>query len=183
MHYRKIWELHHNKKIPEGYEIHHIDGDNSNNDLSNLLCVSLDEHLEIHTQQKDWGAVQAILMRKEQRDGISDAASKFQKDLMKENRHNFQMMTEERRIEISKGVIDKRLSEGNPAYLGIEDPVENARRGGKKAAELKAGFLDTDSDFHGSKYVKGSFWWINEDTGERKRSKECPGNGWKRGMK
>lgn len=38
------------------YEIHHIDGDHSNNNLSNLLCVSIKEHYEIHKAQGDFRA-------------------------------------------------------------------------------------------------------------------------------
>lgn len=51
--YRKIWESH-NGKIPQGFEIHHIDGNRNNNDISNLLCVSLEEHYNIHYKQGDY---------------------------------------------------------------------------------------------------------------------------------
>lgn len=40
--HRLIWETF-NGEIPKGYEIDHIDGDTSNNSLSNLRCVT---HLE-----------------------------------------------------------------------------------------------------------------------------------------
>ena len=51
--YRKIWEEHNNKKIPKGYHIHHVDGDKNNNDPSNLMCVSPEEHWLIHYLQGD----------------------------------------------------------------------------------------------------------------------------------
>lgn len=35
------------------YEIHHIDGNHSNNSLDNLLCVSVEEHYRIHNEQGD----------------------------------------------------------------------------------------------------------------------------------
>lgn len=35
---------------------------------------------------------------------------------------------------------------------------------------------------HGSNYVKNTKWWTNSD-GKHKRSIECPGDGWKEGMK
>lgn len=38
--------------IPLGWDIHHIDGDRSNNIITNLLCVSKGEHREIHRQMK-----------------------------------------------------------------------------------------------------------------------------------
>jgi hypothetical protein len=67
--YRKIWEMH-NGPIPTDekgrrYEIHHIDGDRSNNDISNLKCVTIEEHLSIHLSQND--LVEAALIAKRMR--------------------------------------------------------------------------------------------------------------------
>ena len=45
--HRYIWKLH-NGSIPDGYHIHHIDGNKDNNDISNLLCVSCSEHMKLH---------------------------------------------------------------------------------------------------------------------------------------
>ncbi len=55
--YRKIW-VHYNGPIPKdekgrSYEIHHIDGNRKNNHISNLKCVSIQEHYEIHKSQGD----------------------------------------------------------------------------------------------------------------------------------
>jgi hypothetical protein len=60
MNYRKIWEAA-NGPIPKddqgrSYEIHHIDGNRKNNDLSNLMCVSIEQHYKIHKEQKDYAA-------------------------------------------------------------------------------------------------------------------------------
>lgn len=65
--YRRIWK-NYNKSIPldengVSYDIHHIDGDKINNDINNLLAVSVKEHYEIHYKQKDWGACKALSMR------------------------------------------------------------------------------------------------------------------------
>jgi hypothetical protein len=59
--YRWIWKKN-NGPIPKdengiSYQIHHIDGNHNNNHLSNLVCVSLDEHIEIHRKQNDWPSV------------------------------------------------------------------------------------------------------------------------------
>lgn len=183
MHYRKIWENYNKTIIPEGYEIHHIDGNRNNNDITNLKCVSIEEHLKIHKQNKDWGAVQAILARMENREGIKESAREFQKQKLKEGKHNFQKMTAARRTEISKNTIETRKSKGQEVFLGIADKVENARKGGKKAAEKNAGFLNINAETHGSKHVKGTCWWTNIETGERKRSKLAPNKQWTRGMK
>lgn len=65
--YRKIYEQHHGPipvdEFGKSYDIHHIDGDRTNNNPSNLKAVSLQEHIEIHLAQGDWGAAQAIYMR------------------------------------------------------------------------------------------------------------------------
>ena len=62
--YRKIYEQHFGK-IPKdeygrSYQIHHIDGNRNNNDISNLKCVSIQEHYDIHYSQSDWGACYLI---------------------------------------------------------------------------------------------------------------------------
>jgi len=49
--------------IPEGYDIHHIDGNHNNNDPSNLMAVSLQEHFNIHYSQGDYGAAHRIIQR------------------------------------------------------------------------------------------------------------------------
>jgi len=58
--YRKIYENHYGiiPKDEDGrsYEIHHIDGNHSNNDPTNLKCVTIQEHFDIHYLQKDYGA-------------------------------------------------------------------------------------------------------------------------------
>lgn len=182
MDYRKIWEEYNKKTIPEGYEIHHIDGNRTNNEPTNLLCVSIEEHLQIHKQQEDWGAVQAILARMSNREGIREAARKAQIKRLEENRHNFQLMTPERRSEISRKTLSERLQKNGVAFLGIEDTKLNSKNAGKAAAEKKAGFLNTQSENHGSKHVKGTCWWTNIETGERIRAKEAPTQIWKRGM-
>lgn len=46
--YRRLWETLNGKKIPDGYHIHHLDNDKTNNDIKNLLCLSPQEHFEIH---------------------------------------------------------------------------------------------------------------------------------------
>ena len=183
MNYRKIWEEFNDKKIPEGYEIHHMDGNHRNNDPQNLLCVSIQEHLDIHYHQQDWGAVQAILIRMNyQKDDLSHAAREAQKKRMKENKHNFQKISVTERSEISKKIMEKRLNEHGVAFLGIKDTVENSRHAGNVAADKKAGFLNTNSNNHGSKHVKGTHWWTNSNTGEKIRAKEAPNKDWKRGM-
>ena len=65
--YRKIWEKA-NGSIPfnkcgRTYEIHHIDGNHNNNDISNLNCISIEEHYRIHMEMKDWWGAALIAKR------------------------------------------------------------------------------------------------------------------------
>ena len=48
--HRVVYEYH-KGSIPEGYEIHHIDLDKTNNDISNLQCLSKEEHAALHSQK------------------------------------------------------------------------------------------------------------------------------------
>lgn len=66
-HYRKIWETT-NGTIPKdefgrSYEIHHKDGNRENNELENLICVTIQEHYDIHYKQGDYGACVMIAKR------------------------------------------------------------------------------------------------------------------------
>jgi hypothetical protein len=45
------------------YEIHHIDRDPANNVLDNLMCVSIQDHYEIHLRQGDYNAAHLIAER------------------------------------------------------------------------------------------------------------------------
>jgi hypothetical protein len=50
--YRKIYEQHFGP-IPKdnhgrSYQIHHIDGDKNNNNIENLLCLSIEAHYQLH---------------------------------------------------------------------------------------------------------------------------------------
>lgn len=42
-----VWEKH-NGEIPKGYEIHHIDFNTMNNDINNLVMLTIKEHKQIH---------------------------------------------------------------------------------------------------------------------------------------
>lgn len=45
--HRDVW-THHFGSIPDGSDIHHIDHDKTNNDISNLECLSKSEHTRLH---------------------------------------------------------------------------------------------------------------------------------------
>lgn len=43
-----IWEQAHGAKVPPGCVIHHLDWNKSNNNIENLICVTVWEHEKIH---------------------------------------------------------------------------------------------------------------------------------------
>lgn len=61
MNYRKIYEQYHGF-IPDGHHIHHKDGNKLNNSIENLICVSPEEHYNIHYYQGDYGACWALVI-------------------------------------------------------------------------------------------------------------------------
>lgn len=77
--YRSIYESHFGK-IPcdhdgRSFEIHHKDGDYTNNSPENLIAVSIEEHFEIHLSQEDFNAARLIAMRmKKTKEEISHLA-------------------------------------------------------------------------------------------------------------
>ena len=48
--HKYVWEFY-NGKIPKGYEVHHIDGNRANNDISNLQLLTSEEHKKLHAEQ------------------------------------------------------------------------------------------------------------------------------------
>lgn len=45
--HRQVWKDAYGE-IPKGYHIHHVDGDTSNNKISNLVCVKVSFHAKTH---------------------------------------------------------------------------------------------------------------------------------------
>jgi hypothetical protein len=65
--YREIWQEAYGD-IPKdergiSFDIHHIDGDHTNNALENLQAVSVAEHYAIHYKQEDWHEASLIAKR------------------------------------------------------------------------------------------------------------------------
>ncbi len=89
--YRKIYENHYGK-IPKYYHIHHIDGNPFNNDISNLQCVSAEEHAEINKNEfTKWASV----------------GGKKGGDLTRDLKLGFHSGTEEEKIQWAKNASSK----------------------------------------------------------------------------
>lgn len=46
--HRDLFMYYNNMEIPKGFQVHHVDGDVTNNLVSNLLCVSENQHKILH---------------------------------------------------------------------------------------------------------------------------------------
>jgi hypothetical protein len=96
--YRKIYEQNFGPipKEPNGrtYEIHHIDGNHSNNEPSNLKAVTIQEHYNIHYAQGDWGACFKMAKRMEMPPPVKSKLARLaaNKRLI-DGTHNFQDKT------------------------------------------------------------------------------------------
>ena len=133
--YRKIW-IEHNGPIPidengRSYEIHHIDGNHSNNHIDNLKCVSIQEHYDMHYNQGDYGSCYLIYRRmKFTHSELSELAKKINAKLVAEKRHPFQLhrRSSEEQAEIARKVSKRLLAEGNHPFTKEENrkkAVEN----------------------------------------------------------
>ena len=132
--YRKIYEQH-NGPIPNDengrtYEIHHIDGNHSNNSTLNLKAVPIIEHFNIHFSQGDYAACLLISERMEssltveQKSALSTAEN--QRRIL-DGTHNFLG---------SKNPSHKRVAEGTHNLQGLNNPSH------KRVAEGTHNLLD-----------------------------------------
>jgi endogenous inhibitor of DNA gyrase (YacG/DUF329 family) len=65
--HRALWE-HRNGPIPDGHEIHHIDGDIYNNEIANLECMAKGAHSSEHRKRSplvgpDWKKRKTIRLK------------------------------------------------------------------------------------------------------------------------
>lgn len=59
-----VWEFFNNRKLPDGYCIHHIDFDKGNNSIENLQLLTLSEHAQLHATDGFRGQDKAKLWHK-----------------------------------------------------------------------------------------------------------------------
>jgi len=135
--YRKIYEEH-NGPIPKGFHIHHIDGNSDNNDPSNLICLSPQEHYDIHYKQQDYRACLLLLkhgclsLSIEER---SELSRKYNLKRVANGTHLFSGGEIQRKSAIKRweqgthnfiGYNEKRIQDGTHNFLGGETQRKNA---------------------------------------------------------
>jgi hypothetical protein len=101
--YLKVWRDA-NGVTPKGNEIHHVDGDHSNNELSNLRMLTIQEHYDVHESQGDLGACFLISKRmdmsEEERSRLASGWGTYTKD---SQLGIFSQTTEQRKVSASLG--------------------------------------------------------------------------------
>jgi hypothetical protein len=102
------------------YEIHHKDGNPWNNNPSNLVALTIDEHFDIHVSQGDLGAAMRIAQKmKYSPADISKFSSLLQKQRFQKGTHNFLSVTTEERRERQMRLVRK----GSHHFCGDTNPV------------------------------------------------------------
>jgi hypothetical protein len=135
---RKIYKSVH-KFIPKddqgrSYDIHHIDGNHNNNNIYNLVAVSIEEHYRIHLQRGDLAAAHRIAGRLQlTHDELSHLAKMRNEKFVREKRHNWQGDGNQQRALNRKRVLDgthnflggreinRQYAEGRPPWGTKED--------------------------------------------------------------
>lgn len=126
--YRKIY-IQHNGPIPKeengrAYEIHHIDGNHSNNDPINLKCVTLQEHYDIHHSNGDYAA--CLIMSARMSLSVEDKSILAKKSVRRQltnGKHPWTGGEHQRKLALT------RSSDGSHPFLGGEIQREhNLRR-------------------------------------------------------
>jgi len=139
--YRKIYVEHHGE-IPKdidgrSYDIHHLDGNHSNNDPKNLKAITIQEHYDIHKSQHNWGACLLLAKRMSispvERSEIAtlhnikrvsegthpfiqkDFQRRVQKKLIDEGKHHFLQP------DFQRSVQKQRIDEGKHHFLKRKD--------------------------------------------------------------
>lgn len=89
--YQKIWESHYGPisfdDIGRKFHIHHKDGNKENSSIENLMCISAQEHYNIHYAQKDYFACHMIAknhlnLNKDDLLRLAELSGKTHKDTM-----------------------------------------------------------------------------------------------------
>lgn len=117
--YRKNYGLIPTDETGRTYEIHHIDGNSHNNDPSNLKAVSIQEHYDIHYQQKDWAACLRIAAKMGvSQEELSNINRIFQKERIAAGVHQF----------LGPTVNKNRIDAGTHNFQTLEHKEDAKRR-------------------------------------------------------
>lgn len=140
--YRRLYEQAHGPipKDKQGrtYDIHHLDGNHSNNDVSNLIALSVVDHFWEHWINGDYGACYKITKRMSLTpEELSELGRLSNKERLADGTHNFyggkiQSKTQRRMVcegthpfissEWQSDNAAKRVEKGTHNFLGENNP-------------------------------------------------------------
>lgn len=123
--YRKIYEQNYGP-IPDGYDIHHKDGNPYNNDPNNLIALTPEEHYELHLRQGDYKAASMIAKRIHyalSSEQLSEIARLSVLDQIKDGKHNFSNPA------LHKQYIDKQMEDKTHPFLRSDIQSMNGTKG------------------------------------------------------
>jgi hypothetical protein len=125
---RKTYKKYHGSipKEDDGrtYEIHHVDGNWQNNDVSNLVALRIQDHYDVHFAQEDWGACSRIAGRmSKSTEEIAELSRKQMRELVDSGNHLFtnsewQSNNAQERV---KNNTHNLQGERNPCHKMIEE--------------------------------------------------------------
>jgi hypothetical protein len=137
--YRKIYESYYGPigKDADGrsLEVHHINGDHSDNRIENLKLVTIEEHYAVHKAQGDYVSAFMIAQRmklspEELSDMASKSASLTNQKRIEAGTHNFQDKEAARQRNL------KRVAEGTHNLLTDANPSTVLAKAGKHHFQL-----------------------------------------------
>jgi hypothetical protein len=170
--YRRVYEEHIGT-IPDGYHIHHIDGDHTNNSPENLVALSPEEHYKVHKDQGDWGCCVAMLLSgcievsPEERSEIS---RRVQMKRMEDGTHPFLNSELQRQKSIAKN--KKEVEEGRHPFQAKEcrDKVSKLQKGRIE----KGTWALFEHQYTSEKATQNNFKMLQEGRHPSQHKKECP---------
>ena len=213
--YRKIWQKHYGD-IPvdengKKYDIHHIDGNRSNNAIENLIAVSIKEHYDIHKNQGNWQACHVIMKRLnltvEEQLEINKKISEIKKGRKVSEEHKRKIYetligrknepcSEETKQKIREKLTGRPLADETKAKLKLYTGSANNRFGIKhsevtleKMRKIKMGDnnpirRNPEAKSKISKTILGSKWMYKDEIQSQIKSNDVESyikNGWKLG--
>jgi hypothetical protein len=155
---RWVW-INHYGTIPDGMDIHHIDGDKSNNEIENLEMISRSEHLKKHWKEGRFDLEQRKEQLKEARKWLQTPQGKsIQADNTK------------------KSWNERKLNPYNKKCLGCENNFESYQKWAKYCSakclqryrrKNKIGFIDKKC------WICGNIFFNDKFSRVRTCGKEC----------
>lgn len=127
--YRRLYEQAHGP-IPKdeqgrSYEIHHIDGNRKNNELSNLIALSIEDHYKVHLEQGDYGAAKRIIARiNVSPELLSELARKENQRRIDNGTHNWLGGGQQKKQAL------EQIANGTHQWLGKTNPVHKQKKDG-----------------------------------------------------